>query len=433
MVNSQFSPNFKSEPFWWQAAPRPAPPKKEKTELSDEVDVLVVGSGYTGLHTALRTARAGLNTLVVDADLLGAGCSSRNGGQVSTSVKGDYLSLAKKYGEKQAYALLNEGVEALNFLETFIQEENIECNWHRSGHFSGAHNPSAYEATARRLETLPKDLGIQWQMIPQQDQHKEIGSDRYFGGVLYPEHGALQPAQYHNELLYRVQKAGAITIGGCPVVSINKQQHRYDVHTNQGVVRAGKVALATNGYSKELSPWHQRRIIPIGSYIIATAPVEKSITEEIAPNGRTMTDTRRLVFYYRMFEQRMIFGGRVALSETNPRVSAPKLHQAMSDIFPQLKNTPIDYSWLGFVGFTFDTLPHIGQRDGIHYAMGYCGSGISLSSYLGSLMGNQIIGEGQQHSPFMDINFPTRPLYTGNPWFLNPSILYYKLRDRLNF
>lgn len=428
MLSNDFTP----EPFWWQAAPRAETADVRGSTLPDEVDVLVIGSGYTGLHAALQTARAGLGTLVVDADALGAGCSTRNGGQVSTSVKGDFPGLVRQYGAEQSLAMLREGITALNFLEQFIQDEAIECEWYRSGHFSGAHNTSAYDAAARRLTDLPMELGMKWHMIPAKDQHSEIGSDRYHGGVLYPDHGALQPALYHAGLLSRVQAAGARTIGHCRVERLESLSAGFNVHTSLGTVRAGKVAIATNGYTGPVSPWQQRRIIPIGSYMIATAPVAEELAKEIAPRGRTMTDTRRLVFYYRMYERRMIFGGRVALSETDPRVSAPRLHDAMSEIFPQLSGTPIDYSWLGFVGFTFDTLPHIGEQDGLHYAMGYCGSGISLSSYLGSIMGSQIAGDTGRRSAFMDLNFPTRPFYSGQPWFLKPSILYYKWRDRLN-
>jgi len=251
--------------------------------------------------------------------------------------------------------------------------------------------------------------------------------------VLYPQHASLQPALYHSGLLNSVRSAGTKTVGHCKVERIEPLSLGFNVHTSLGTVRASKVAIATNGYTGPLNVWQRRRIIPIGSYMIATEPVTESVAHEISPRGRTMTDTRRLVFYYRMYEGRMIFGGRVALSETDPRVSAPRLHNAMSEIFPQLANTPIDFSWVGFVGFTFDNLPHIGEKDGIHYSMGYCGSGVSLSSYLGSIMGKQIAGDQSQRSAFMDLNFPTRSFYFGNPWFLKPSIFYYRLRDQFNF
>ena len=422
---------MKSAPFWWEEAPRP---EGDDSPPPGEADVVVVGSGYTGLHAALQTSRDGLSTVVLDAGELGGGCSSRNGGQVSTSVKGSFTELAAKYGEQQAQALQQEGVNALEYLDTFIRQESIDCDWVRCGHFSGAHNTAAYERKARELRALPAALGIEWQMVPRAEQRREIGSDLYHGGVIFPSHGALHPGKYHQELLSRVQSAGAMTIGHCAVQRIEKRDTGFDVHTSRGVIRAGKVALATNGYTDAAAPWLRRRIIPIGSYIIATQPLSETLAREISPRGRTMTDTRRLVFYYRLCPrgQRMLFGGRVALSETDDRVSAPRLHAAMSEIFPQLSSAQISHSWLGFVGYTFDALPHVGEHDGMFYSMGYCGSGVSLASYCGSILGRQMCGEAYR-SPFMDTEFKTRPLYTGNPWFLKPSIAYYRVRDRINW
>jgi len=129
----------------------------------------------------------------------------------------------------------------------------------------------------------------------------------------------------------------------------------------------------------------------------------------------------------------MLFGGRVALREADPRVSAPRLHAHMSRIFPELATAKISHSWMGFVAYTFDTLPHLGRNaDGIHYCMGYCGGGVSLSSYFGARLAQQMLGKPEGRTGLDGLSFQSRPLYGGNPWFLAPAVLYYKLRDRLN-
>ncbi len=426
-----FTEDFKTTPYWWDEAPRPGP---EAPTLPGTADVVVIGSGYTGLHVALQTTRAGLDTVVLEAAALGAGCSSRNGGQVSPSVKGGFPELKRRYGEAQALALLKDGLDALNFLEDFIQREGIHCHWERCGRFSGAHNPAALKNMQASLESLPDSVSQRWKTVAPEAQHAEIGSDFYHGGIVYPDHASLHPGRYQLELLARVQAAGAQAIGHCPATRIERQANGFLVETAHGTIRAREVAVATNGYTSGLTPWLRRRVIPIGSYIIATEPLDRALADEISPNNRVMSDSRKLVFYYRLCErrERMLFGGRVALSETDPRVSAPALHEAMCKIFPQLGEARISHSWLGFVAYTFDTLPHVGRQDGVHYAMGYCGSGVSLASYCGHLLGRTLAGEPEAVTAFGQIRFPTRPLYRGNPWFLEPAVFYYKLRDRLN-
>jgi glycine/D-amino acid oxidase-like deaminating enzyme len=173
-------------------------------------------------------------------------------------------------------------------------------------------------------------------------------------------------------------------------------------------------------------------VIPIGSYIIATEELEESLVDQLIPKNRVITDTRKLVVYYRASpdRKRILFGGRVSLNETDPNKSVAPLHSGLIRIFPQLASTKVTHSWMGFVGYTFDHMPHTGIRDGVHYAMGYCGSGISLSSYFGAKLGQKLAGLPEGRTSFDDLPFPTRPMYSGNPWFLAPSILYYQLRDR---
>lgn len=431
MTAALFAPDYKDMPYWWEAAPRPATPD---IALPRQADLVIVGSGYTGLSAALVAARTGRNVLVLDAEAAGWGCSSRNGGQVSTSIKPGYDELAKRHGPERAFAIRKEGMTALDWIGDFIRTERLDCDWEVVGRFHAAHNPVQYEKLAKDIANFPKGLEIEAHMVPRSEQHREIGSDYYHGGVVYPRHAALDPAKYHSGLFSLATGAGATVIGNCPVTAIEKSGDRFTVTTPRGTVSARNVAICTNGYTGTVTPWMRRRVIPIGSYIIATEQLPLELTAKLMPTARVMSDTRKLIFYYRLSpdRSRVLFGGRVAYKETDPRVSAPRLHDWMTLIFPQLKGTRITHSWMGFVAYTFDTLPHLGQQDGLYYAMGYCGSGVSLASYFGWRLGHKIVGSAEGRTALDGLDFQTRPFYTGDPWFLAASIAYYKWRDKRN-
>jgi glycine/D-amino acid oxidase-like deaminating enzyme len=203
------------------------------------------------------------------------------------------------------------------------------------------------------------------------------------------------------------------------------------VQTPKGTVTARNVVVATNGYTGTMTPWLRRRVIPIGSYIIATEPLAPELMARLMPQDRVVSDTRRVVYYYRASPdgRRILFGGRVSATETDPRNSGPKLHAELVRLFPELKGTRISHSWFGFVAYTFDELAHIGQQDGLYYAMGYCGSGVGMAGYLGMRIGQQVVGKKEGATAFDGLTFPTRPYYWGNPWFLGAAVAYYRWRD----
>ena len=429
--NSLFAPDYKNEPYWWDAAP--PPPAQRGGSLPARAELVVVGSGYTGLSAGLVTQRGGRATLVLDAERLGSGCSSRNGGQVSTSIKPDYAVLAKRYGPERGLGIRREGIAALEHLGAFIAKESIACDWAVNGRFHAAHNAHQYDLLMRSLANQKREVAVPYELIPFTQQKREIDSNFYQGGAIFPRHASLHPARYQAGLLERFQQAGGQVADGTRVESIERSGKSFRVQTNRGTIEARDVLVATNGYTGAGTPWHQRRVIPIGSYIIATEPLDLAVTKKLMPNNRAMSDSRKLVFYYRLSpdRRRILFGGRVAYNEHDPRNSAPRLHRELCRIFPQLKRTKISHSWVGFVAYTFDTLPHLGQQDGVWYCMGYCGSGVSLASYFGMRIGQQILGQKEGKTALDGVDFPTRPLYSGKPWFLAPSIAWFKLRDRL--
>ena len=218
----------------------------------------------------------------------------------------------------------------------------------------------------------------------------------------------------------------------CRVTRIEKDGEGFRVVTARGTTRARDVIVATNGYTGALTPWLQRRVIPIGSYMIATEPLPAGLMDRLIPKNRIVSDTRRVVYYYRASpdRRRILFGGRVSHDETDPRVSAPLLHRDMAQIFPELAPTRVTHSWCGFVAYTFDELMHVGRHDGIHYAMGYCGAGVGTASYFGMRIGQQVLGLAEGRTALDGLAFQTRPFYTGKPWFLAASVRYYRWRDR---
>lgn len=424
-----FANDFKTTPYWWDTAPEVILPDDE---LPVEADVVVIGAGYTGLNAALQTAREGLSTLVVEAESAGWGCSMRNGGQVSTSVKPGYPALARRHGEQKAVEILKEGQASLDYMHALIRDENLDCDFREVGRFHGAHKPHLFSALKRECDTGHKVWQTDAYMVSKSDMPTELGTDAYHGGMVLPHHCSIDVSKYHPALLTRVVEAGAQVKSHCNVIALERQPTGFLLQTSKGMVRAGKVILATNGYSGSLSPWHRRRIIPIGSYVIATEEIDRAVMDRIMPTDRALSDTRKLVYYYRPSpdRKRILFGGRVSLNETDPRKSAGKLQRDLVALFPELNNTRVSHSWMGFVGYSFDTLMHCGNDNGLHYAMGYCGSGVGMASYLGMRIGRQAAGREEPLSAFADISFPTRPLYTGSPWFLAPSVLVYRLRDK---
>ena len=409
-----------------------APLSVTHSDILSKADVVIIGSGYTGMHAAIVTASQGKITQVLESQTPGWGCSTRNGGQISSSIKPTLQQLTKRFGAERARAIRAEGQKSLDWIEAFITTYGIDCHFMRNGRFHAAHTPRHFEKLVAEAQRLGVEENVPTIIVPRQDQHKELGTDAYFGGVVFTQHASVHPAKYYAGILQTALDAGARVTGHCPATAIGRSGDGFIVSTPKGKIKAGKVVVATNGYSGSLMPYVKRRLIPIGSYIIATEPLEKSVMDRLFPKDRVVSDSCKVVYYYRPSpdRSRILFGGRVSANETDPSISGPKLQKNLYRIFPELKGCGISHSWSGTVAFSFDELMHIGQQDGLHYAVGYCGSGVGMASYLGMRLGQQVAGLVEGQTAFDNLPFPTRPFYRGNPWFLPAMVGWYQWRDR---
>ncbi len=417
-------------PYWWLDAPRP--PELPHDQPA-KVDVAIVGAGFTGLNAALVLARAGLSVLVFESGQLGEGASTRNGGMVGPSFhKLGIDGLRAKYGQDRTDDIIRESIGFVDYLDAFLKTEGIDAELERNGRFRGALRPKHYDDMQRQLESLQSACGVEGFMVPQKDQATETGSQRFFGGVVYNTDGGLHPAKYHDGLAARVTKAGALILPHTPVENIDRMAGGYVVSTPRGKTQATHVAICTNGYSTRPFAGLRRRVLPLRSAMIATAPIDPALMDRLMPKKRVCGDSRRIVAYYRPSPDgtRILFGGRATGIREDAVRNAAQLRASMIEIYPELHDVPIDNVWSGLVAYTFDHAPHIGQRDGLFYAMGYCGSGVARASYFGNKLGHKILGNDEGATAFDDLSFDSKPLYTGNPWFMPAVLNWHRIADR---
>lgn len=425
------TPDLESgQPYWWLAAPRP---DAEPAALPKRVDVLVIGSGYTGSSAALTLAKAGREVLVLDKRRAGEGASSRNGGICSGNLKPSLGALTQKYGRDRALAIYREGVEARKFVGDRIREESIDCDFAMTGRFTGVTHLRHLEKVKREVETLNNEFDVSSWFVEKQNVSDELGTDLFHGGYVREDIGGLHAGKYQLGLLNAAIKAGAGFQGGVTVLSVDRDGTQHMVKTSDGTIIADHVIAATNGYLDTYFPWLQRRVVPIPSQIVATAPISPNLMKQLMPKGRMCGTTDRLFNYYRPSPdgKRILFGGRVIKDDPDPMVRGAKLQNRMVEMFPELSDTPIERSWFGYTGFTMDFLPKIGVHDGIHYACGYNGSGVIWASYFGHRIAQQVMGLSEGKTAFDGLAFPAIPFFSGKPWFLSTMVRLYGLGDAL--
>ena len=418
-----------TEPFWRSEFPRPDD-LPVSANLPERVDVAIVGGGLTGLNAARVLAKSGATVSVLERETIGWGASSRNGGLATPGIKRPIKSILAKYGETLGRVFWQASLDAIDLVEEVVTTEGIDCDWQRPGHLYVAYKRAHFAAMQKSVAWYRNTLGHEVAAVSPSDLHTEIGSRVFHGGLTDAYSGALQPAKYVYGLAKAVAHHGAHLHEEADVQRITRRGKGFELQTSLGVLEAQEVLIATNGYTDRLVPALKPRVFPVGSYIIVTEPLPRELQEELSPKGRVFYDSKNFLNYFRLTpDGRMLWGGRNDLStDLDLQRSADALKAQLLHTFPQLEGVPLTHSWTGKLGITFDLMPHIGRVDGVHYAFGYGGHGLTIATYLGTEAG-KLLAAQISTSPFAEIPHETRFFYRDAPWFIPLAARYYRFLD----
>jgi glycine/D-amino acid oxidase-like deaminating enzyme len=427
-----------NEKTFWLETPTPV-----ARDFPQQADVAIIGAGFTGLSAARTLAKSGASVAVFDAQTIGWGASSRNGGMVLTGLKLPASTLIARYGKEATARMYAASLESIDFVEKLVREENIACDFARCGHLEVACKPKHFDDFRRSADETARHFNHRQRLIPRDQLQSEIGSAIYHGGLVDESSAGVNPARLVAGLASAAERAGAAIFEHSHVEEIQREGARgWKIATQRGTLRAQNVFVATSGYTSRVTPTLQKKIIPIGSYIIVTEVLPEKLAAELSPRNRMIFDSKNYLYYYRLTpDRRMLFGGRAAFfpeTSSTIRRSAEILRRGMLTVYPQLRDAKIEYVWGGTLDFAFDIMPHAGQLDGLHFSLGYAGHGVAMSTYLGDKIAHSILhgregNSGGNENPFALIPFPSAPLglYNGRPWFLPVAGVWYKILDWL--
>lgn len=426
-----FTEDFLEQPYWWNAAHPNNTPETKIFHGGSSADVVIIGSGLTGIVAAMELARTGTDVIVVDADQIGSGAARRSAGMVGRSSRKSVSELTAQYGAEKAKRIYSELNETMRGVFDLVAREKIDCDLVTKGRFIAANSDAHLGKMVKSYEKVSQTIGITFDVVSQAEQRREVGSDLYKGGVMIPDLGSLHPGKLHEGLLRRAIEAGVRFYEHNPVYAILDRGQKKIVKTSKGDLTAQHVVLATNGYTTRDLKWAARRLIPFRAFMIATEELPQEMLDELIPHDRTYVDSLTNSEYFRRAADTnsLLFGGFTGTPLDSALPLAEKLHGRLAEIFPQLGTTRLSRIWTGRCAATFDLLPHTGQHNGIHYALGYCFSGINLATYFGARIAKRILDQPLPDSVFENTKFGTVPFYNGKPWFIPAVMKYYDFCD----
>jgi glycine/D-amino acid oxidase-like deaminating enzyme len=413
-------------------------PGVEAHPLPEVVDVAVIGAGFTGLSAARTLAKRGAKVAVLESETIGWGASSRNGGMVLTGMKLGVNQLISMYGRERTQRMYAASLASLDCVEQIVRQECIDCDFSRCGHLEVACKQKHFDDYARQAAVIAREFNHTLRVVQKEELSSEIGSTIYYGGMVDEVSAGCNPARYVAGLARAAIKVGAEICEHTRVQTIRRESRQgaagSKLITSRGSLWAHEVFVGTSGYTGMATPALQKKLIPIGSFIITTEVLPEALARELSPRNRMIYDSKNYLYYYRLTpDRRMLFGGRAAFFPETDRTihqSAEILRRGMIDVYSQLSDAKIDYVWGGTLDFAFDIMPHAGQLDGMYYAVGYAGHGVAMATYQGQKIAELMAGD-EPENPFVGIPFPGAPLglYNGKPWFLPFAGAWYKFLD----
>ena len=414
-----------NDPYWWEHV---LPMEQNRKDWPAHADAVIVGSGYTGLSTAISLLNNGFKVVVIDKANVGYGASSRNGGITSGRIKPSYSKLSKRFGNDMAKNLINEGKKAREDLNFFIKSNEIDCDLSKSGMFIGSTSKKGFDNQKREVETLFNATGVLQDVIKPNEVEQFIVSPKYQGGIFDKHVGSIQPSKLLRSMVDIVFRKKGFIFSGVEFKDSEKINGCFHVFTNKGSIKTKHLVIATNAYTDQNLPWLRKRLVPIISEMLATETLGENKIRSLMPKLSTFGENLNLFYYFRPSPdgKRILIGGRRI--RYNQGTCTKKLLEGLLGIFPDLINVNVSHHWYGYVAFPFDQLPKLVMHKGVIYAAGYCGSGTVWAHWLGKKAA-EIILNFEEISPFYNITFKSMPLYSGNPWFVPIAIQYFKLQD----